>query len=83
VWAMSDKFERVRQEVGWVLSNFIAAFRSVGHVKFEVRASIFEKALNMLLCAETVGAMHDALELIKPYDPELAKVLQRRVLEVL
>jgi len=80
---MSDKFEQIRQEVGWVLSNFIAAFRSVGDVRFEIRASMFERALNMLLCAETVGAMHDALELIKPYDPELVRVLQRRVLEAL
>jgi len=78
-----DRFERVRQEVGYVLANFIAAFRSVGDVKFEVRASVFEHVLNEVLCAEKVGYMYSALERLKPYDPELAKVLQRRVLELL
>jgi len=78
-----DRFERVRQEVSYVLANFVAAFRSVGDVKFEVRASVFEKALNMVLCAKTVGAMHDALEMLKPYDPELVRILQKRVLELL
>jgi len=78
-----DRFERVRQEVGYVLANFVAAFRTVGDTKFEIRASVFEKALNMLLCAETVGAMHDALEMLKPYDPELTRTLQKKVLELL
>jgi len=78
-----DRFERVRQEVGYVLSNFVAAFRSVGDVKFEVRASVFEHVLNEVLCAEAVGYMYSALERLKPYDPELVKVLQRRVLELL
>jgi len=83
VWAMSDKFERVRQEVGYILANFVAAFRSVGDVKFEVRASIYEKVLNLVLCCETVGCVYSVLEELKPYDPKLVKVLQRRVLEAL
>jgi len=78
-----DRFERVRQEVGYVLANFVAAFRTVGDTKFEIRASVYERVLNLVLCVESVGAMHDALELIKPYDSELAKVLQRRVLELI
>jgi len=81
VWAMSDRFEQIRQEVGWVLSNFIAAFRSVGDVGFEVRASTFEKVLNLVLCCETVGCMYSVLEELRPYDSELVRVLQRRVLE--
>jgi len=80
---MSDVFERVRQEVAWVLSNFIAAFRSVGDVKFEARAAVFEHVLNEVLCAESVGYMYSAIEKLKGYDPELVKVLQRRVLEAL
>jgi len=78
-----DRFERVRQEVGYVLANFVVAFRTVGDTKFEIRASVYERVLNLVLCAESVGAMHDALELIKPYDSELTRILQRRVLELL
>jgi len=79
-----DRFERVRQEVSYVLANFVVvAFRTVGDTKFEIRASVYERVLNLVLCAESVGAMHDALEMLKPYDPELTRTLQKKVLELL
>jgi len=80
---VDDKFEKVRQEVGYVLANFVVAFRTVGDTKFEIRASVYERVLNLVLCAESVGAMHDALEMLKPYDSELTRILQRRVLKLL